>query len=43
MGETPRALPTLVQESLRYYGPDVHRAAFALPVFVKNLIEEARA
>jgi spermidine synthase len=27
-------------EALRYYNPELHRGAFALPNFVRQLIEE---
>jgi spermidine synthase len=35
-------IPAQVQQSLRYYNQDVHRAAFALPVFVRQLLTEER-
>ncbi|MDQ7782598.1 MAG: polyamine aminopropyltransferase [Desulfomonilaceae bacterium] len=36
--QTPREAPSEVQAQLRYYNSEVHRAAFALPVFVKNIL-----
>lgn len=37
---TPQRTPdAATQDSLRYYTPEVHRAAFVLPAFVKRLID----
>jgi spermidine synthase len=38
LGEAPAALPASLQQSLRYYNPGIHRAAFALPAFVEALL-----
>ncbi len=35
---TPRQVPPEVRKQLHYYDSEVHRAAFALPVFVKTLL-----
>lgn len=37
--EAPEELPASLKEQLRYYDPAIHRAAFALPVFVRKLLE----
>jgi spermidine synthase len=37
--EAPAHSIALLTDDLRYYNPQVHRAAFALPVFVKKAIE----
>jgi spermidine synthase len=39
LNETLSELPPYLNGRLRYYNLDVHRAAFALPVFVKKLLE----
>lgn len=39
MKEAPNELPSSLKDRLRYYDPAVHRAAFALPVFVRKLME----
>lgn len=33
----------VVQKTLRYYDPEVHKAAFALPPFARQLLERTRA
>lgn len=38
LGEVPASLPANLQQSLRYYTPAIHRAAFALPAFVEALL-----
>lgn len=37
--EAPLEVPAGIRDQLRYYDPAVHRAAFALPVFVRKLLE----
>lgn len=40
---TPLARPTPeMMEALRYYSPEVHKAAFVLPVFAEKEIAGAR-
>lgn len=38
LGQTTAPLPAALKKSLRYYTPDIHRAAFALPAFVEALL-----
>jgi spermidine synthase len=42
IGEAPEATKPAVSESLRYYSAEVHRAAFALPPFVRRLVDESQ-
>jgi len=42
IGEAPGEIKLGVRESLRYYSAEVHRAAFALPPFVRKLLDESR-
>jgi len=42
IGEAPEEVKPGVRESLRYYSAEVHRAAFALPAFVRKLVDESR-
>jgi hypothetical protein len=37
----PRELQRELTRTLRYYGSHVHSAAFALPVFVRKMMEDA--
>lgn len=39
MAEAPEELPDSLKAQLRYYDSAVHRAAFALPLFVRRLLE----
>lgn len=39
--EAPAELPTCLHNQLQYYTADVHRAAFALPVFVRKLVHKS--
>ena len=32
-----------LSKDLKYYNPDVHASAFALPNFVKDVLDQARA
>lgn len=38
-GEPARPMPTGLQEQLRYYSPQIHRAAFAQPYFAQKILE----
>jgi spermidine synthase len=38
--QAPRELPRDLQEQLRYYDPEVHRGAFALPRFVRLMLND---
>lgn len=40
LGNAPNALRPELTKRLRYWTPEVHRASFALPVFVEDLITE---
>ncbi len=34
-----RSIPDQMQQRLRYYTPEIHRASFALPFFARNMLE----
>jgi len=42
LNDSPRTLVPFLEGRLRFYDENVHRAAFALPVFVRNLISGQR-
>jgi spermidine synthase len=43
LGGERAVLPPFLQGRLQYYTPEVHRAAFALPVFVRDLIRSVHS
>lgn len=42
IAESPREMNPEIQGSLMYYNAEVHRAAFALPTFVRKLVNESQ-
>jgi spermidine synthase len=42
VADSPRELEPELAESLKYYTAEIHRAAFALPAFARNLVKGSR-